>query len=179
MTAVGLLVLYSLLRPALAKRAFRWVRTHTRLAAIVGISAAALVGVTAFAGDQLAHPTVGAAEQADDWSTANSALARVAAADLRWHAAGPADRAALVEDVRNSTHRFSDAVSLLERIRPPEEGLSLHRSATAVYREMADVLSQLPGALADGDTARAATIWGAAATLGDEAATFIAIITGP
>ena len=67
----------------------------------------------------------------------------------------------------------------MERIRPPEEGLSLHRSATAVYREMADVLSQLPGALADGDTARAATIWGAAATLGDEAATFIAIITGP
>ncbi|MBI3521576.1 MAG: hypothetical protein HY071_00585 [Chloroflexi bacterium] len=176
-TTLALLALYALTRPALAGRAIGWIRADLRRSLAVGVGGVAVLALVAFAGGQLRHPSVSAAEQAADWSATNSALAQVVAADLRWQAAPAPDRAARVTEVRAATRLFADSVNLLERIRPPEEGLQAHRATTAVYRNMAELLDLLPGALATEDTGLAAAIWRSVGTLSDEAASFVDLTT--
>jgi len=177
-TAV-LLALYAVVRPSLLLRALSWSRIHPRQGLVLVLGGMALLVAAGFTGDQIRHPSVTAAEEGADWAAANGALAQVAAADLHWQAATAADRLARVSDVRTATHLFADSVNLLERIRPPEEGLHAHRAAAAVYREMAEVLDVLPSVLANGEIDRAADIWKTVGGLSAEASTFLELSTSP
>ena len=178
-TQLAVAALYTLLRPDLAVRAYAWCRPRARRVAAGAGGGLLLLLAIAVIGEARAHPSVDAAGESALWTTTTIRLGAVAAADLRWQAALPTGRPAAVEAVRRATRELGDAVHALERARPPDGMRATHLAATAVYRDLSEVLADLPDALARTDIDAAAGIWRRAGMLNEEAASLVLLTVPP
>ena len=178
-STLGLVLLYAITRPSLARRGLAWAAVRRRAVALVGVGGIVLLGGVAYAGDEVRHPAVDAATLATDWTMANGTLAGVMGGYVRWFDASGADRPAILRDMRGSTRRFADDVDLLERVRPPEAALRTHLAVVALYVRIAELLDGLPDALAKDDTTTAASIVRSVSTLADTASDYVRLAAPP
>lgn len=176
---VGVLVAYAVTRPMLAVRAGRWALAHPRRTFVVAALTAAALTTGAVLNERITRPELTAEQTAALWADAGARLGAVAAADLRWQGAKDSGKSEASAVVRKATANFRDVTIRLERVRPPEQLRYVHASRVAIYRDMSDLLANLPVALDDADMDAASAIWRVVDVLNQEADALTRMTTPP